>query len=170
MAPGSTVTISSWQRGRPDPCPDAELSLYGPGTDSGTFDYFTDEINGEEGAAARLQGLRGRQRDRPGRRRDQGGLGYFGFAYYEQNRTSSSRSRSTAAGAASRPARNHPGRQLFAALPAAVHLPSAEALQKPEVEAFVNYYVENVDEIAEARADSRGLNEGEAEGRPTRAV
>ena len=32
-----------------DPIPDAEVSLYGPGTDSGTFDYFTDTINGEEG-------------------------------------------------------------------------------------------------------------------------
>src|ERR671910_535153 len=31
--------------------PDTELSLYGPGTDSGTFDFFTDEINGEEGVS-----------------------------------------------------------------------------------------------------------------------
>ena len=31
--------------------PDEELTLFGPGTDSGTFDYFTDEINGEEGAS-----------------------------------------------------------------------------------------------------------------------
>ena len=29
--------------------PDTQLSLFGPGTDSGTFDFFTDEINGEEG-------------------------------------------------------------------------------------------------------------------------
>ena len=33
--------------------PDAELTLFGPGTDSGTFDFFTDVINGEEGARAR---------------------------------------------------------------------------------------------------------------------
>ena len=33
------------------PLPDAELSLYGPGTDSGTFDYFTEQINGEEGVS-----------------------------------------------------------------------------------------------------------------------
>ena len=34
-----------------EPLPDAEVSLYGPGTDSGTFDYFTDAINGEEGVS-----------------------------------------------------------------------------------------------------------------------
>jgi phosphate transport system substrate-binding protein len=46
-APGSTVT--SWQQ--VDPAfPDVPLRLFGPGTDSGTFDYFTKEVNGEEGA------------------------------------------------------------------------------------------------------------------------
>ena len=63
--------------------PDAEVSLYGPGTDSGTFDYFTDVINGEEGVSRKeyqaseddnvlVQGVEG----------DQNGLGYFGFSYY----------------------------------------------------------------------------------------
>jgi phosphate transport system substrate-binding protein len=68
------------------PLPDANLSLYGPGTDSGTFDFFTDKINGEEGVSRTdyqpseddnvlVQGVSG----------DDGGLGYFGFSYYEQN-------------------------------------------------------------------------------------
>ena len=66
--------------------PDGKVSLYGPGTDSGTFDFFTDEINGEEGVSRKeyqpseddnvlVQGVEG----------DEGGLGYFGFSYYEQN-------------------------------------------------------------------------------------
>src|SRR5919107_2685644 len=66
--------------------PSTELSLYGPGTDSGTFDFFTDEINGEEGVSREdyetseddnqlVTGVAG----------DPGGLGYFGFSYYEQN-------------------------------------------------------------------------------------
>ena len=69
-----------------DPIPDAEVSLYGPGTDSGTFDYFTDAINGEEDLSRKdyqpseddnvlVQGVAG----------DENGLGYFGFSYYEQN-------------------------------------------------------------------------------------
>ena len=62
--------------------PDQEVSLYGPGTDSGTFDFFTEEINGEEGVSrddyqpsendnVLVQGVSG----------DAGGLGYFGFSY-----------------------------------------------------------------------------------------
>ena len=61
-------------------------SSSGPGTDSGTFDYFTDAINGEEGASRSdynaseddnviVQAVAG----------EKGGLGYFGFSYYEQN-------------------------------------------------------------------------------------
>jgi phosphate transport system substrate-binding protein len=67
-----------------EPLPDAEVSLYGPGTDSGTFDYFTDVINGEEGVSRKeyqpseddnqlVQGVAG----------DESALGYFGFSYYE---------------------------------------------------------------------------------------
>ena len=64
--------------------PDTELSLYGPGTDSGTFDFFTDAINGEEGVMPRgLRGFRGRQPARDRRLRRRGPLGYFGFSYYE---------------------------------------------------------------------------------------
>ncbi len=81
--PGSKVT--NWNQVDPS-FPDVPLSLYGAGTDSGTFDYFTDVINGEEGASRTdyspseddnviVQGVSG----------DRGGLGYFGFSYFEQN-------------------------------------------------------------------------------------
>jgi phosphate transport system substrate-binding protein len=81
--PGSTVT--NWNQVDPS-YPDTTLKLYGPGTDSGTFDYFTDVINGEEGASRTdfsaseddnviVQGVSG----------DQGGLGYLGFSYFEEN-------------------------------------------------------------------------------------
>jgi phosphate transport system substrate-binding protein len=81
--PGST--IDNWSQVRAG-FPDKELTLYGPGTDSGTFDYFTEEIVGEEDASrpdytaseddnVLVQGVEG----------DPGALGYFGFAYYEEN-------------------------------------------------------------------------------------
>ena len=67
--------------------PDEPLKLYGPGTDSGTFDFFTKAINGEEGASrtdyspseddnVTIKGVEG----------EKGGLGYFGLSYYEQNK------------------------------------------------------------------------------------
>ena len=49
-APASEGVVMSWNQIDAS-FPDEKLSLYGPGTDSGTFDYFTDEINGEEGAS-----------------------------------------------------------------------------------------------------------------------
>ena len=81
--PGSKVT--NWNQVDPS-FPDEPLELFGPGTDSGTFDYFTGEINGEEGASRTdyspseddnviVQGVSG----------ESGGLGYFGFTYYEEN-------------------------------------------------------------------------------------
>ena len=77
--------LSNWSEIRSG-FPDQPLRLYGPGTDSGTFDYFTDEINGEEGASRAdytpseddnvlVQGVSG----------DKGSLGYFGYAYYLPN-------------------------------------------------------------------------------------
>ena len=82
-APGSKV--SNWNQVDPS-YPDVPLKLYGAGTDSGTFDYFTGAINGEEGASrsdfsateddnVTVQGVSG----------DQGALGYFGFSYFEEN-------------------------------------------------------------------------------------
>ena len=81
--PGSKVT--NWNQVDPS-FPDVALKLYGPGTDSGTFDYFTEVITGEEGASRTdyspseddnviVQGVSG----------DRGALGYFGFSYFEQN-------------------------------------------------------------------------------------
>ena len=74
--------LSNWSEIRSG-FPDQPLRLYGPGTDSGTFDYFTEVINGEEGASRAdytpseddnvlVQGVSG----------DKGSLGYFGYAYY----------------------------------------------------------------------------------------
>jgi phosphate transport system substrate-binding protein len=81
--PGSEV--NNWADVRPD-FPDKSLKLYGPDTDSGTFDYFTDEVVGEEGSSrpdytasaddnVLVQGIEG----------DKSVLGYFGYAYYEEN-------------------------------------------------------------------------------------
>ena len=84
--PGSS--INNWQDVRAG-FPDQRLRLYGPDTDSGTFDYFTEEINGEAQVSRAdytasaddnvlVQGIAG----------DRGSLGYFGYAYYQENQDS----------------------------------------------------------------------------------
>ena len=78
--------ITNWKDVRPG-FPDVPLKLYGPGTDSGTFDYFVETVNGKAGACRSdftpseddnvlVQGVAG----------DPGALGYFGFSYYEANK------------------------------------------------------------------------------------
>ena len=108
-----------------DPLPDAEVSLYGPGTDSGTFDYFTDVINGEEDLSRKdyqpseddnvlVQGVSG----------DADGLGYFGFSYYEQNQDALNLvSVDDGKGCVAPSDRDDPVGRVLAALAAAVHVP-----------------------------------------------
>ena len=77
--------VDNWNQIRAD-FPDQKLTLYGPGTDSGTFDYFTDAINGEEGASR--GDFTASEDDNvivQGVSNDTGALGYFGLAYYEEN-------------------------------------------------------------------------------------
>ena len=84
--PEAQGEITNWNQVRSS-FPDRELSLYGPGTDSGTFDYFTDVVVGEEGASRGdytsseddnviVQGVSS----------DTGSLGYVGLAYFEENK------------------------------------------------------------------------------------
>jgi phosphate binding protein len=87
--PDSEGNVTSWSQVR-EGFPEEDLQLFGPGTDSGTFDYFTEVINGEEGASRSdyeaseddnqlVQGVEGS---------GAGALGYFGYAYYQANQES----------------------------------------------------------------------------------
>ncbi len=79
-------TINNWSQVRAG-FPDQKMRLYGPDSDSGTFDYFTEEVNDEVQASRSdytasaddnvlVQGIAG----------DKGSLGYFGYAYYQENK------------------------------------------------------------------------------------
>jgi phosphate transport system substrate-binding protein len=81
--PGSKV--DNWKDVRAG-FPDASMKLFGPGTDSGTFDYFTEVINGR--ARASRSDYQASEDDNVlvrGVSGERGGLGYFGFSYYEEN-------------------------------------------------------------------------------------
>jgi phosphate transport system substrate-binding protein len=146
-APGSTV--NNWNQVRPD-FPDVPLALFGAGTDSGTFDYFTDAINGEEGASrtdytpteddnVTVQGVSG----------SQGGLGYFGFTYYEENadKLTAVQVDSGAGCVAPSVETAQDGSYTPLSRPLFIY-PSKQALAKPEVKAFFDYYVANDATIA----------------------
>jgi len=131
---------------------DAEVSLYGPGTDSGTFDYFTDAINGEEGVSRKhyqaseddnvlVQGVEG----------DQNGLGYFGFSYYEQNADGLNLVSVDDGNGCVAPSAETIQDGSYSPLSRPLFMyPSGEAIKKPEVAGFMQYVVDNYSEIAEA--------------------
>ena len=112
--------------------PDTELSLFGPGTDSGTFEFFTEEVNGEEGNSRKdyqpseddnvlVQGVEG----------EDGGLGYFGFSYYEQNPDNLGLVRIDDGSGCVEPSKETIAeRRVQAAVPAAVHVPERQGAQE----------------------------------------
>lgn len=151
---GPEATATSWADvpGLEQPF-NEQLQIFSPGADSGTFDYFTEAVNGEEGAArsqsvnivgeddnATVTGVAG----------SPGGVGYFGYSYFQENedrlkaleiRNESGECTAPTVDATQSGAYNPLGRQLYI-------YPSAEALQRPEVAAFVNYFLDNVNEVA----------------------
>ena len=83
--PEAEGEIHSWNQVRHE-WPEEDMRLYGPGVDSGTFDYFTETVNGESQASrgdftsserdnVLVQGIAG----------DKGSLGYFGYSYFVEN-------------------------------------------------------------------------------------
>jgi phosphate transport system substrate-binding protein len=132
--------------------PDAELSLYGPGTDSGTFDFFTKEINGEEGATR--EDYEASEDDNQlvtGVAGDAGGLGYFGFSYYEANQDKLNLVGIDSGDGCVKPSKEsiQDGSYKPLARPLFMY-PSEKALGRPEVKAFIDFVVENQAAIAEA--------------------
>ena len=130
--------------------PDAKLALFGPGTDSGTFDFFTDVVNGEEGASREdYQASEDDNQLVTGVEGSEGGLGYFGFSYYEQQAD-----KLNLVGVGDdcvKPSKQSIQDGSYAPLSRPLFMyPSREALGRPEVKAFMDFVVANQQAIAEA--------------------
>jgi phosphate transport system substrate-binding protein len=143
-------TVSSWSQVDPK-FPDEKVELFGPGTDSGTFDFFTDEINGEEGRSRSdyqateddnviVQGVSG----------SKGGVGYFGVSYYEQNQDKLGVVEIDGGDGCVAPSKQtvQDGSYKPLSRPLFIYV-RADALQKAEVKAFVEYYIDNSETLAE---------------------
>lgn len=148
--PSAQGKVLKWKDVNPE-WPDQPLKLFGPGADSGTFDYFTEAIVGKSKSSrgdftaseddnVLVQGVS----------RDVGGLGYFGFAYYFENKDKLK----------AVPVVNAKGQPVAPSLEAVIagtYEPLArpifiyvnvKSLAKPEVKDFVDYYMKNGGKLA----------------------
>lgn len=140
--PGSS--IDEWSQVRDD-WPGRELPLFGPGTDSGTFDYFTEAIMGEEDAS---RGDYSASEDDNvtlmGVANDVGAMGYFGFAYYIENveRVKALEIDDGDGCTAPTPETIESGEYRPLSRPLFLYV-SRQALERPEVRAFVDFVLDN---------------------------
>lgn len=150
-APESQGTVTRWNQIDPS-WPDAEFKLYGAGSDSGTFDYFTEAVVGK--AKASRGDYTASEDDNTlvqGVAQDVNALGYFGYAYYAENQ-------SKLKAVAIAPSAGAPGvlpsdetvisgsytplsRPLFIYV-------SEQAIKRAEVRQFIDFYFANVPELA----------------------
>jgi phosphate transport system substrate-binding protein len=152
---GPKAPASKWSEVKgADASFDADIQRFGPGTTSGTFDYFTDAINGDEGVQTKDYNNVGEDDNQTvtGVEGSEGGIGYFGYSYYTENASNLKAAEvKNDKGDCVAPSKetvqdgsyNPLGRPLFI-------YPSDKALAKPAVKAFVDYYVENVNDISES--------------------
>jgi phosphate transport system substrate-binding protein len=132
---------------------DQELALFGPGTDSGTFDYFTEAINGEEGVTRKDYNNVGEDDNATvtGVEGAPGGMGYAGYSFYQENEGKLKALEVDNGKGCVAPSAETAQNDEYVPLSRPLFIyPSAESLEKPEVKAFVDYYLENVNEIAES--------------------
>jgi phosphate transport system substrate-binding protein len=151
---GPDSKLSSWGdiEGLEPPY-DEELQLFGPGTDSGTFDYFTDAINGEEGVQRKDYNNVGEDDNATvtGVAGSPGGMGYFGFSFFEENQDTLKALEVDGGDGCVAPSVETVQDGSYTPLGRGLFIyPSKEALTNEAVLAFVEFYVDNQQEITEA--------------------
>lgn len=152
--PAAQGKITTWSQVRSG-WPDRPIKLYGAGSDSGTFDYFTDAINGREGA---IRGDYTPSEDDnvlvQGVSRDENAMGFFGLAYYLENRDKLKAvpiddGDSTNGDGPQEPSQENVRAGTYQPLARPIFLyVSSKAAGRPEVKAFVEFYLQNAAKLA----------------------
>jgi len=147
----SGSTIKSWKQVN-SAYPDEKMALFGPGTASGTFDYFTEAINGK--AQSSRSDYTPSEDDNvlvQGVASNKGGLGYFGYAYYEENKEKLRAIPIVAKGATTAvspsPDTVMNGSYQPLSRPLFIYVNATAAAFKPEVKEFVNFYLANAPKL-----------------------
>jgi phosphate transport system substrate-binding protein len=142
--------VNNWNQVKSD-FPDEGMKLFGAGTDSGTFDYFTEAINGEEGATRKdyspseddnvtVQGVSG----------GKGNMGYFGLSYAIANEGKVKAVQVDGGDGCVEPTSETVQNGTYKPLARPLFIyPSGQALQKEVAREFVQFYVDNYEAIAE---------------------
>jgi len=151
-SPESEGKIKNWNQ-IDKSFPDQPLTLFGAGTDSGTFDYFTEAINGEEGASrtdyspseddnVTIQGVKG----------DKGATGYFGLSYVEQNPDAVKAVEVDGGAGCVAPSADTVQDKTYKPLarPLFIYVKNASYKDSAAVRSYVDFYVENEAKVAEA--------------------
>ena len=133
--------------------PTKPVSLFSPGTESGTFDFFTDTVL-ETDAEQREANVQTSPDDNvlvTGVSGEDNGLGYFGFSYYEQNMDKLNLVSVDGGGGCVAPSTKTIQDGSYKPLSRPLYMyPSAKAIKKPQVKAFMDFVISNQDKIAKA--------------------
>ncbi|HZN76925.1 MAG TPA: PstS family phosphate ABC transporter substrate-binding protein [Micromonosporaceae bacterium] len=151
--PAAQGKITNWNQVDPS-FPNEPLKLFSPGTDSGTFDYFTAAINGKEGDSR--QDATFSENDNvlvQGVSSTKGGLGYFGFSYFEENQSNLKAVEVDSGAGCVAPSLDsaQSGNYKPLARPLFIYVKQA-SMTKPQVKGFVEFYVTKIDEIVKEAA------------------
>ena len=144
--PEAERQITQWNQVNPE-WPSQQINLYGPGTQSGTFDYFTEEVVGKskesrsdyqasEDDNVLVQGVAG----------DPNALGYFGLSYYLQNQQ---QLKGLTVEGVVPSAETAQSGEYPLARPLFIYVSTQALEENPSIEEFVNFYLENVNQFVE---------------------
>lgn len=147
--PAAQGKITRWNQVRPN-WPNAPIRLFGPGADSGTFDYFTEAIVGKSGSSR--TDFTASEDDNvlvQGVTRDRNALGYFGFSYFEANKARiGAVSVVNKQGKAVTPSRQAVQNGSYNPLSRPIFIyVSANSAKRREVRDFVTYYINNAPKL-----------------------